>query len=66
MKTLFCMVISRELSQAYFALGIIISFYAELCRNGKVWLGFTGSVREVSYISVKNFRHLRVYYASHS
>lgn len=41
------------------------SFYAELRRNGKVWLGFTGSVREVSYISVKNFRYLRVYYASY-
>jgi hypothetical protein len=63
------MVISRELSQAYFALGTINfsdNFYAELCRNVKVWLAFTGSVREVSYISVKNFRYLRVYYASHS
>lgn len=42
------------------------SFYAELCRNAKVWLAFTGFVREVNYISVKNFRYLRVYYASHS
>lgn len=39
------------------------SFYAELCRNGKVWPGFTGSVRKVSYISVKTY--LRVCYASH-